>query len=173
LKNQNFVTLETVNNKLLVGGLAISFVVIAIGSTIWLLRLNNRLTPIPDTQENVGIRISTSTISPVVTGPDLPPLYPGVKWGEVEERKGIVFRSQENELIELDGHHVESTKLINYPSELLNYYQQEFNQLGWVKSWVADGPGSESYGYENKGQYFQLSVQAASPSGYRVFIEFN
>lgn len=103
---------------------------------------------------------------------DFPPLYPGVEWGQ-EENKKIFFVNQNRDTIELNGTYIQSKTLNSYPQEIMNYYVNEMGRNQWVKTLSSGGDTGETQGFNKNAMYFNFGTKTLEndPLKYYFFIE--
>jgi len=162
---------KTTNWRTLSVLLTVILVIILLIGIIY-LRLSHPQSVTPTPPPSVSPTISP-TSSPT-TAKELPPLYSGVQWQSTKSGK-LVFRTSQNELIELDGYRTESVLLKTYPQDFIDYYRQELTRMGWTETGVASGPNGESYWYNKNSKYIQfgISLVADTPIQYSAFVEHN
>lgn len=104
---------------------------------------------------------------------NLPPLYPGVEWGEPVEGN-VVFSTENNESIKLNGYAVKTEEISSY-NNLITYYKEALQKEGWEQVSYASGPNGESYEYNKDGSYFSFGalVHSNSPLTYKGFVSYS
>ena len=147
---------------------AIVLVALLLSVTVYL-----SLTP-RQTTVNVGMPQSPSPTPSTIssTAAQIPPLYPAVQWESTESGK-LVFRTRQNELIELEGYRIESVLLKTYPQDFIDYYKRELNIGGWIETAMAgSGISGDFYFYEKGGRYINFGVFIARDNSGKILGEY-
>jgi hypothetical protein len=125
------------------------------------------------TPTSIPTQTTSLSPSPTVNNTDIPPLYPGVEWGEIKEGK-LVFIGKNGEIIERKGYHRETTPL---PAEEVKkftiFYSNNLLSLDWIEVDYASGPEGETLSYFKNGQHFTVGYKRISETQFYGFIEYD
>lgn len=125
---------------------------------------------------------STTNSDPIpepIISTQLPPLYSGFQWANTE-KKILVFTSGKRR-IDIEGHHIESITLQNFPTEFMDYYKQQLITNGWKQTLEAQSPEEKTITYAKGEQYLTIGVETVFKgkgetkqlSGYKAYLEYN
>jgi len=108
-----------------------------------------------------GNVFSRVTPTPYIISPDLPPLYPGIEWGEPQLIDEIVFRKESGELITLPGININSGSVKKYEESFFEYYTTQLKAKGWYEVDSASGPEGELYHYQSGNRYLTVGYNVS------------
>lgn len=146
------------------------------------VRGNLTLTPyVIENAEIYPLNISTPNPPNTPNNPDvnLPKLYSKIPW-DLEEEKTLVFTSGKRR-VDMQGVHLESVQVADFPQDFLDYYTKELTNLNFTKTLNSKNSDGITQSYENNGKYFTFGAKFIFSGsgdkkelvGYKAFIEHN
>jgi hypothetical protein len=154
------------------GTLAVIILLAVLSAAAILLRpKTNETSPIqPKQPTDQSLSPTAIPTYPPSSTTDLPLLYPGLEWGEVEEVEIVAFNPNT-----YNGYRVESQLLDVYPSQFIDYY---FNTL-FSNNWkllvdASEGPMGDFYGFGKGDRHLFMGVyKYPDREQYQAFIEYD
>ncbi len=109
----------------------------------------------------------------------LPKLYASLVW-ETQEQKVLTFTSGKKS-VEINGVHMESSQLKDYPMNFIYYYESNLQTLGFKQTLNSKSANGNTETFQKNNKYFTFGVnyifQGSGDTkklvGYKAFIEHN
>lgn len=103
---------------------------------------------------------------------DIPPLWPGVEWGE-PSKDLYFFTTTENNQINIAGYHNEATVSKDDIDKFTKHYKDYFNKNNWYLVDSADGPNISLVEYYKNSKHFTFGNKTTKNGETVIFIEYN
>jgi hypothetical protein len=102
---------------------------------------------------------------------DLPPLYPGVDWGEPKEGEQL-FIDESGEIVKKNGYYIESKTLEN-SNEFIDFYTEKLKKLDWKEVDYASGTEGEIISYVKGEKHLTIGYKHTSDIEFNAFLEYD